>query len=114
MAEYQGGSPRTILIKLKIKRGTFNMPDRMAAWLSLSLCAAGLVTAIAIAAPAERLIFLSTQLRPIEEAQKMRNLILKSFPRAVDYITEQPQQFPVRIEAEEEGGAHTIDVVGAL
>jgi multiple sugar transport system substrate-binding protein len=86
----------------------------MAAWLSLSLCAAGLVTAIANAAPAERLIFLSTQFRPIEEAQKMRNLILKSFPQAVDYITEQPQQFPVRIEAEEEGGTHTIDVVGAL
>src|SRR5260370_36201397 len=86
----------------------------MAGWLSLSLCAAGLVTAIANAAPAERLIFLSTQLRPIEEAQKMRNLILKDFPREVDYITEQPQQFPVRIEAEEEGGTHTIDVVGAL
>src|SRR5262249_7687844 len=28
--------------------------------------------------------------------------------------TEQPRQFPVRIKAEEQGGAHTIDVVGAL
>ena len=44
----------------------------------------------------------------------MRNLILKGFPREVDYITEQPQQFLVRIEAEQEGGTHTIDVVGAL
>jgi hypothetical protein len=44
----------------------------MSAWLSLSLGVAGLVTAIANAGPAERLIFLSTQLRPIEEAQKMR------------------------------------------
>ena len=87
---------------------------RMSAWLSFSLCAAGLLTAIADAAQTERLIFLSTQLRPIEEAQKMRNLILKDFPREVDYVTEQPQQFPVRIEAEQEGGAHTIDVVGAL
>ena len=86
----------------------------MSAWLSLSLGVAGLVTAIANAGPAERLIFLSTQLRPIEEAQKMRNLILKRFPGEVDYITEQPQQFPARIEAEEEGGTHTIDVVGAL
>jgi multiple sugar transport system substrate-binding protein len=60
------------------------------------------------------LIFLSTQLRPIEEAQKMRNVILKGFPREVDYITEQPQQFPVRIKAEEQGRTHTIDVVGAL
>jgi multiple sugar transport system substrate-binding protein len=73
-----------------------------------------LVTAIADAAQAERLIFLSTQLRPIEEAQKMRNLILKGFPQKVDYITEQPQQFPVRIEAEQQGRAHAIDLVGAL
>jgi multiple sugar transport system substrate-binding protein len=87
---------------------------RIWAWFSFSLSAAGLLTAIANAAQTERLIFLSTQLRPIEEAQKMRNLILKDFPREVDYITEQPQQFPVRIKAEEQGRTHTIDVVGAL
>jgi multiple sugar transport system substrate-binding protein len=87
---------------------------RISAWLGFSLCAAVLLTAIADAAQTEPLIFLSTQLRPIEEAQKMRNLILKDFPRKVDYITEQPQQFPVRIEAELQGGTHTIDVVGAL
>jgi multiple sugar transport system substrate-binding protein len=87
---------------------------RISAWLSFSLCAAGLLTAIAAAAQIERLIFLSTQLRPIQEAQKMRNLILKGFPREVDYITEQSQQFPMRIEAEQRGGTHTIDVVGAL
>ena len=87
---------------------------RMLVWLSLSLCAVGLLAARADAAQTERLIFLSTQLRPIKEAQKMRNLILKDFPWEVDYITEQPQQFPVRIEAEQEGGTHAIDVVGAL
>jgi multiple sugar transport system substrate-binding protein len=87
---------------------------RISPWLSFSLCAVGLLTAIADAAQTGRLIFLSTQLRPIEEAQKMRNLILKGFPQEVDYITEQPQQFPVRIKAEEEGRTHTIDVVGAL
>src|SRR5271169_2893042 len=87
---------------------------RISAWLSFSLCAAGLLIAIADAAQTERLIFLSTQLRPIEEAQKMRNLILKGFPQKVDYITEQPQQFPVRIEAEQQGRAHATDLVGAL
>ena len=87
---------------------------RTSAWLGFSLCALLPLIAIADAAQTERLIFLSTQLRPIEEAQKMRNLILKGFPREVDYITEQPQQFPVRIEAEQQGGTHTIDVVGAL
>src|ERR1700738_3198976 len=87
---------------------------RISAWLGRSLCFAGLLTAIADGAQTERLIFLSTQLRPIEEAQKMRNLILKGFPREVDYVTEQPQQFPVRIKAEQHGGTHTTDVVGAL
>src|SRR6516164_7280492 len=87
---------------------------RVWAWLRVSFHAAGLLTAIADAAHAEHLSFLSTQLRPIEEAQKMRNLILKDFPREVDYTTEQPQQFPVRIETEQQRGIHTIDVVGAL
>src|SRR5580765_2750238 len=87
---------------------------RTCAWLSLSLCAAGLLTTIAGAAQTEHLTFLSTQLRPIQEAQKMRNLILKGFPREVDYVTELPQQFPVRVKAELQGGRHTIDVVGAL
>src|SRR5712691_6450381 len=87
---------------------------RMSAWLGVSLCAAGLLTAIADAAQSGHLIFLSTQLRPIEEAQKMRNLILKGFPREVDYVTEQPQQFPVRIKAERQGSKQTTDVVGAL
>jgi multiple sugar transport system substrate-binding protein len=87
---------------------------RISAWLSCSVCAAGLLTAIADAAHTEHLIFLSTQLRPIQEAQKMRNLILKGFPREVDYITEEPSQFPMRVTVEGQGSKHTIDVVGAL
>jgi multiple sugar transport system substrate-binding protein len=67
------------------------------AWLGYSLCAAAMMAVIAGAAQTRRLIFLSTQLRPIEEAQKMRNVILKDFPRDVDYVPEQPQLFPVRI-----------------
>lgn len=84
----------------------------VSAWLGLSLCA-GLLATIADAQTA-RLIFLSTQLRPVEEAQKMRNLILKDFSQEVDYITELPQRFPMRVEAERRTGMHTIDVVGAL
>ncbi len=87
---------------------------RISAWLSVSLFVAGLLTAIADAAQTERLVFLSTQLRPIEETQKMRNLILKNFPREVDYATEPPQHFAVRIEEEREDGTRTIDLVGAL
>ena len=87
---------------------------RISAWLSLSLCATALLTAIAQSAQTGRLIFVSTQLRPIEEAQKMRNLILKGYQREVDYVTESPHQFPVRIKAEEQSGTRTVDVVGAL
>jgi multiple sugar transport system substrate-binding protein len=86
---------------------------KILAFLGLSLCAAGLAAAIADA-PAQRLIFLSTQLRPIAEAQKMRNVILKDFPREVDYVSEPPQLFPVRIEEELQLGARTINVVGGL
>src|SRR6516164_11660722 len=87
--------------------------QRVSAWLCLSL-GVGLLVTIADAAQTERLIFLSTQLRPIAEAQKMRNLILKDFSQEVDYITEEPHQFPERIKEEQQGGTHTIDVVGAL
>ena len=84
------------------------------AWLGSALLIAGLLTATADASRAEGLAFLSTQLRPIEEAQKMRKVILKDFPREVDYVTEQPPQLPVRIRAEQQGGTPPIAVVGAL
>jgi multiple sugar transport system substrate-binding protein len=79
-----------------------------------ALFVAGLLTGTGDATRAEGLVFLSTQLRPIEEAQKMRTVILKDFPGKVDYVTEQPAQLPVRVKAEQQGGTHTIDVVGAL
>src|SRR5712691_2893416 len=85
---------------------------KRSARLSSALLVAGLLSAGATRA--ENLTFLSTQLRPIEEAQKMRNLILKDFPGKVDYVTEQPPQLPVRIKAEQQSRTHTIDVVGAL
>jgi multiple sugar transport system substrate-binding protein len=80
--------------------------------LGSALLLAGLLSAGA--AGTENLVLLSTQLRPIEEAQKMRNVILEDFRGNVDYVTEQPAQLSVRIKAEQQGGTHTIDVVGAL
>lgn len=35
--------------------------------------------------PASRVVFLSTQMNPVEEAEKMRNIILKDFPGTVDF-----------------------------
>lgn len=59
-------------------------------------------------------IFLSTQLRPIEEATAVRNVILKDLQAPVEYVVEEPPQFAVRMEAERQAGKHTISLVGAL
>ncbi|MCR4267282.1 ABC transporter substrate-binding protein [Nitratireductor sp. ZSWI3] len=59
-------------------------------------------------------IFLSTQLRPIEEATAVREQILQGLEGKVDYVVEEPPQFAVRMEAERQAGTHTISLVGAL
>jgi multiple sugar transport system substrate-binding protein len=59
-------------------------------------------------------LFMSTQLRPIEEAQKMRDVVLKDYTDKVTYVPEEPAQLPLRIQAEQKGGTHTISLIGAL
>jgi multiple sugar transport system substrate-binding protein len=80
--------------------------------LGSALLVAGLLSTGA--AGAENLVLLSTQLRPIEEAQKMRNVILKDFPGKVDYVTEQPAQLPARIKAEQQGGTISAVSIGTF
>jgi multiple sugar transport system substrate-binding protein len=87
---------------------------RLLAGLCLSLCCVGWPSENLRAAESEGLTLLSTQLRPIAEAQKMRNLILKDFPHEVDFVTELPQQLRARVEAEHQGRPHVVDIVGAL
>jgi multiple sugar transport system substrate-binding protein len=72
------------------------------------------VTAIHVRPAAADTVFLSTQLRPIEEAQKMRDVILKDYTGKVTYVPEQPAQLPIRLQAEQQGGTHTISLIGAL
>ena len=86
------------------------MRPRFAAALSALLFAAPLAPRPAAADT----VFLSTQLRPIEEAQKVRDVILKDFPGKVAFVTEAPAQLPVRLQAEAQGGTHTISLIGAL
>jgi multiple sugar transport system substrate-binding protein len=85
---------------------------RMQALLGLWLYATGLP--FAAGAQPDRVTFLSTQLRPIEESQKLRNLVLRGFPKEVDYITDRPQQFAARVRAEQQAATPIVDVVGAL
>jgi multiple sugar transport system substrate-binding protein len=66
------------------------------------------------AAKAQDTIFYSTQLRPIEEATKVRDVLLKGIPGKVTYVVDEPPAFAVRMKAETEAGKRTASVVGAL
>uniref|UniRef100_UPI0038F76499 hypothetical protein n=1 Tax=Streptomyces niveiscabiei TaxID=164115 RepID=UPI0038F76499 len=65
-------------------------------------------------AAAQDVNFLSTQLRPVEEAQKVRQVLLKGVPGKVSYLVEEPPQFDVRMKAEGNAGKRTISLAGAL
>lgn len=70
------------------------------------------------AAPAAQsggqVIFLSSQFKPVEEAEKMRNVILKGAPVQVDFIPEDPGPFNDRIAAEQQAKKVTISLIGGL
>jgi multiple sugar transport system substrate-binding protein len=66
------------------------------------------------AAKAQDTIFYSTQLRPIEEATKVREVLLKGVPGKVTYVVDEPPAFAVRLKAETQAGKRTIGLVGAL
>ena len=77
---------------------------------------AGLALAATLASrpvAAQELVFLSTQLRPIDEAQKVREVILKGAPKTA-YVVDEPSPFTVRMRAEQQAGKRTISLVGAL
>lgn len=86
-----------------------SMRTRMGAAVALAALVASLD-----AAKAQDTIFLSTQLRPVEEASKMRELILKGAPGRTTYVTEEPPQLSVRMKAEGDAGKRTVSLVGAL
>ena len=80
--------------------------------LAIAAFAAGAALAAPVA-KAQDVVFLSTQLRPIDEAQKVRDVLLKGAPKTT-YVVEEPPQFAVRMKAEQTAGKRTISLVGAL
>ena len=78
------------------------------------LTAAALTGASISCAMAQETIFLSTQLRPVEEATKVRQVILKGAPGPVTFVVEEPSPFQTRMDAETQAGKRTISMVGAL
>jgi multiple sugar transport system substrate-binding protein len=65
-------------------------------------------------AQAQETIFYSTQLRPIEEATKVREVLLKGLSGKTTYVVDEPPAFAVRMKAETQAGKRTASVVGAL
>ncbi|MBP1849163.1 extracellular solute-binding protein [Rhizobium halophytocola] len=79
------------------------------------LCALAGVSALALAGTAQAdALFWSTQAKPIEETQAMREQVLKGAGEAVDYQTADEGPWLTRIQAELKAGSGSIDVLGGL
>lgn len=59
-------------------------------------------------------VFWSTQARPAEEAQAMRDTVLSGFSGTVDYQPNEDGPWLTRLQAELQAGSGTIGVLGAL
>ena len=84
-------------------------------WLLAALAAAtAAVPVLAGTGGGQPLLFLSTQLRPIEEAQKVRDVILRGFGRPVEFIPVEPVPFADRVLAEHRAGRVSVGVLGGV
>lgn len=61
-----------------------------------------------------QVLFWSTQAAPIEETQRMRELVLAGFPGGVNFQPQEVGPFFTRLEAELQTGSGQIGLVGAL
>ena len=79
---------------------------------------AGAVSGLAIMLGATwaqaEVLFWSTQARPVEEAQAMRDNVLKGFEGGVDYQPTEDGPWLTRLQAELEAGSGSIGVLGGL
>ena len=74
---------------------------------------AGAVVLLSTAAQAE-VLFWSTQAKPVEEAQAMREQVLTGFAGGVDYQPNDGGPWLTRLNAELQAGSGSIGVLGAL
>lgn len=81
---------------------------------------AAVALAVALAVPAlagaagDPVVFLSTQLRPIEEAQKMREAVLGGYTGRVEFVPVEPVPFVDRVLAEQRAGKFAISLLGGV
>ncbi|WP_258119455.1 ABC transporter substrate-binding protein [Mesorhizobium onobrychidis] len=79
-----------------------------------TLAGAALALSMAIGGAQAQVLFWSTQARPVEETQKMRSEVLKSFDGQVDYQVAEDGPWLTRLQAELQAGSGTIGVLGGL
>jgi multiple sugar transport system substrate-binding protein len=75
---------------------------------------AAIAMAIGATAASADILFWSTQAKPVEETQKMREEVLKGFGQPVDYEASDGGPWLTRIQAELQAGSGTIAVLGGL
>ncbi|MGP6089819.1 ABC transporter substrate-binding protein [Antarctobacter jejuensis] len=76
--------------------------------------ASGLALSCAAVAAQAETLFWSTQAKPVEEAQAMREQVLSGFDGGVDYQPNDGGPWLTRLQAELQAGTGTIGVLGAL
>src|SRR5947208_1056856 len=82
-----------------------------------TLFALSLAVSAGLAAGAQArdpVVFLSSQLRPLEAAELVRNVILKGFTPGAEFVPEQPAELVTRLKAEQQAGKHTISLVAGV
>ena len=86
---------------------------KKARWLFglLMVASAGVVAVVAQNQPA---LLLSTQFSPVEEAQRMRQVILKNFSSPVEFLPQANAPFTDRVLAEAKAGKVSTTLLGAL
>ncbi|MGJ8571889.1 MAG: ABC transporter substrate-binding protein [Hoeflea sp.] len=81
---------------------------------TLAGAVSGLAVFCTIAVAQADVLFWSTQARPVEEAQAMRETVLSGAPEAVDYQPNEDGPWLTRLQAEFQAGSGSIDVLGSL
>ncbi len=61
-----------------------------------------------------KVLILSTQAKPVEEAEKMRGIVLRDFPGQAEFIPEDEGVLIDRVLAEKQAGKGSVDVLIAL
>ena len=77
-------------------------------------CGAAFAMALGAGAAEAQVLFWSTQAKPVEETQKMRDQVLSGFEGGVDYQPQDDGPWLTRVQAELQAGSGTIGVLGAL